>query len=215
MKLYHGTSAKYLARVLREGLKPRGTKPGVWADTSPSRPDAVYLTAAYPLHYALAAAGHTHDRVVFEVDTAKLNPFRFVPDEDCLEQATRGNRPEGCPEDVAGATLWIRDRLHNHAATETWQLSLKHLGNCAYLGSIPPDAITRYAVIPKSWPVLRWSDPTITLANFRFMGPYYRKLSALIFGERGEPDPEERHGLYRLPAPEDLAPICVSVCNIS
>src|SRR5215471_4245135 len=207
MRLYHGTSAKHLNSILKNGLQPRGDKKGVWSHTVESRPDMVYLTTAYPLHFALSAADTRDARLVLELNIHKLNPWRLHPDEDFLTQATRNNRPEGCPVQTKRATKWFRKRLTDY--NTYWGQSIEGLGNCCHLGPVPVNAITRYAIIPKDWPILMWSDPMILTANYAIMGGYYRKLSAALFGDPVELDEVESFGNRQLPTAEDLKDIQV------
>ena len=183
MKLYHGTSIRHLDSILEHGIQPRGSKKSVWSN-APSRKDMVYLTVAYPLHFALSAASN-EDRLIFEINIHRLNPWSLHPDEDFLMQATRNQRPEGCPKDYRLATKWFRQRLHDYA--RHWGASVEGLGNCCHLGMVPVSALTRYAIIPKEWPVLLWSDPMIMIANYAVMSSYYCKLNATLFGDPVEP----------------------------
>ncbi len=188
MKLYHGTSSRLLPRILKRGLEPRGKRKGNWQHTVDSNPNAVYLTNAYALYYA-SCAMKTHRAVILEVDTNKLNPFCLAPDEDFLEAVSRkgGQFPhiEGKP--MKERVAWFRDRLAWFSVN--WEESLKVLGNCTYLGTVPPHAITRYVVLP--WDrsrIVAVCDPTITVMNYTVMGEYYRQLSGFIFGEPVDPD---------------------------
>jgi hypothetical protein len=202
MKLYHGTSAKNLDNILKHGIQPRGGKKGNWTHSVESRRDMVYLTAAYPLHFALSATKPGEDRLILEINIHKLNPWALHPDEDFLEQATRKYRPEGCPRDRKPATRWFREQLPSYA--RHWSVSIENIGNCCHLGPVPVGAITRYAVIPKDWPALLWSDPMIMLANYYVMGSYYRKLNAALFGDEAALTEEESFGHRQLPTREDL-----------
>ena len=94
MRLYHGTAERFLRPILSEGIKPRGRKKGNWKHTVESNPHAVYLTNAYPLHFAANVANEKEKLAVIEVDTSRLHLLDIVPDEDFMEQATRnGNGP--------------------------------------------------------------------------------------------------------------------------
>ena len=190
MKLYHGTAERFLPTILRDGLKPRGSKRrGNWKHSVEGNTKAIYLTNAYPLHYAGNATVGKERMLVLEIDTAKLNPFRFAPDEDFLEQATRGNpnfadiqeRWPG-PQGMHARTKWFRRCLLTSFA-EHWEKSLEHLGNCTYFGTIPPEAILRYSLVDVNAPISRASDPCIHLANYRILGHYYRALTQFVFNE--------------------------------
>lgn len=183
-RLYHGTSERHLATVLKDGVRPRGKARGNWQHTILSNRNAVYLTIAYPLHYALAASRGNERLAVLEINVHRLNPFAFTPDEDFLEQATRTD-PEFAHAGgtMAARTKWFRRRLNDYS--HHWELSLKGLGNCCYHGDIPAEAISRVALL-NSGNVLLFSDPTISLLNYRLLGPYYRSLARALFGDAPE-----------------------------
>ena len=203
MKLYHGTSIRNLKRILRDGLQPRGTRAGNWKDTVESHPEAVYLTVAYSLYYALCARrGKDRDALILEIDSNKLNPFCLCPDEDFLAEVNRKKFPDKTLYEV---TAHYRDELEEW--NDAWELSVQHLGNCCYMGDIPPQAITRFAIVPNIGGWIRWSDPTICLPNFQFMGDYYKALSAKLFGDPVEYETDSPY--FRLPPDEQLAKITV------
>jgi hypothetical protein len=52
MRFYHGTSARRLTTILKDGIRPRLKTASNW-EKMPSRPDMVYLTVAYPLYFAM------------------------------------------------------------------------------------------------------------------------------------------------------------------
>lgn len=202
MKLYHGTAARHLPKVLKHGLKPRGKGKGNWEHTVMSRPDAVYLTVAYSLYYALTATKKSErEAVIFEVDSSKLNPFRLCPDEDFLAQAAQVGAPafkdikEQYDNDLLKMTAHFRDELEEYS--DDWEASVKHMGNCCFIGNIPVEAITRYALIPNIYKFVQWSDPTIGIMNYRVLGEYYQALSKRVFGD--ETDYVSEYGFYKLP----------------
>jgi hypothetical protein len=193
MKIYHGTSSRFLDRILRDGIKPRGTsKKGNWDHTIESNPKAVYLTQAYSLYYAWCSVNAKKDEpgLILEINPHKLNPFKLSPDEDFLEQATRQS-PDWAhvhtlnKKEKWGSTKWFRDRLESNftGPDMLWKTSLKGMGNCCYFGIVPVDAITRYAILPDMTQWIEWSDPTITIMNFHILGEYYKALSAAVFGD--------------------------------
>ena len=182
MKLYHGTTEKVVEMALTEGLKPRGDAPGNWAVVS--HPDAVYLTTTYAAHYAKCADGERWG--IVEVDTVALNHGLLAPDEDYLEQLTRGHHVAGMPADVRSMqerNKWFRDRLR--AYMQGWESSVYALGNCCYFGVIPPGAIVRATVFDPviGHPVTRAVDPEITLANQRLLGAQYRAVTRWLMGD--------------------------------
>lgn len=193
MKLYHGTSSTHLGAILEGGIRPRGKANGNWEHTVPSNARAVYLTDAYPIHFAGAAAKDGAHLVAIEVDTTMLDPDRFAPDEDCLEQGTRADPryqdvPGTRPFNIKRRTMWFRKRALSNFA-HWWPRSLETMGTCCYYGHIEPYAITAYVTWPQQHPVNSYSvsDPTITPLNYLIKGPYYRQLTRAMFGYPVDP----------------------------
>ncbi|MAZ56785.1 hypothetical protein CL653_03265 [bacterium] len=196
MLIYHGTSSRYLQNILKNGLHPRKkTKNSNWRTKSGS--DRIYLSHAYAPYYAMNAIGNSEvDRpVILEIDTKDFNIMNLVADEDYLEQVTRNrdNLPNNWS--ITRRTIHYRQRartmgfeLENGSAFD----SLKYLGTCAYLGDIPPSAITRVITWnPDKLSKLTWMvmDPTITLMNYKIVGKKYRWIQALLADR--EPDPKD------------------------
>ena len=199
MLLYHGTAERFLPSILREGLRPRGLKKGNWKHSIESNSRAVYLTDAYVLHFAVNATRGKERCLILEINTNKLNPFRFAPDEDFLEQATRKDPNYAhLPKEMKPRTRWFRRRALTEFA-HVWEKSLEFMGTCTYYGLIPPEAITRYVLIPQDHPVNFASDPTICLMNYAILKTYYRKLVKFAFGEDPQVQPDDPdHYMRRL-----------------
>ena len=196
MKLYHGTAERRLPTILSLGLQPRGRRRGNWKHSILSCPDAVYLTQAYALYYAWQATDDKDkaDRLaVLEIDTDKLDPALFAPDEDWLEQVSRKQDGPGVAPIDKGMnyrTKWYRKRLTRFRAH--WRDSLAGLGNCTYHGDIPASAITRIAFVDKQTNadlvMCAGMDPMISLMNYKFVGGRYRAAMKRLFGETVEED---------------------------
>lgn len=186
MKLYHGTSYKHLPKILSEGLKPRG-KNGTnnWKHTVGSNPNTIYLTDAYALYFAHIASDDSNaDMVVIEIDTDKLDPFSLMPDEDYLEQASRNGGPAPRDKSMRYRAKWYRRRLVKFQ--HYWGESLERLGTCGYLGEIPLEAITRYAVIPndrRGELICAGMDPSVSLGNYMLMSVKYRNWVRWVFDD--------------------------------
>ena len=179
MKLYHGCSAKDMPSIMTNGVCPRWDKLSNWKK-NPSRPDAVYLTVAYPFYFALCHEGLAG---VVEIDARGLDPKRFLPDEDYLTNALAMH--DGRELDLYRQED-IRAMLHTYG--DHWRESIRFQGNCCYRGAISPDYITRYCIFdPKVRPALAEEisdDPCINLANYSIKGTSYRQLVAWMFGDR-------------------------------
>lgn len=180
MKLYHGTSTRFHMATLKQGLRPRRQRSSNWKE-NPSRPDMVYLTTAYPFYYA--TRGHDDPTiVVYEIDSKKLDEARLYPDEDFVGELVRiqgGDMPTEAQKRA------IRENLE--AFQNMWPKSLAALGNCAYRGTIPPKAITRYCLFDyAARPELTFCcmDALINVLNYRFQGDELEKLVAWFFGDR-------------------------------
>tara|TARA_Y100000992_G_C21250415_1_gene485557 strand:- start:71 stop:766 length:696 start_codon:yes stop_codon:yes gene_type:complete len=180
LTLYHGTTTKYLDKILSKGIFPRKllqeNTNGNWSK-DPSNPFMVYLTSAYAPYFADVAANKNGGKpVVLEV---KVDKFNLYPDEDYLEQATRED-PEWQKkfrgQDMSQRTKFFVQKFM--AYKDFYTESLKHMGTACYLGGINSEQITRYSILDHS-KIIDFFDPTITIQNFRFLGNRYRMLSDL------------------------------------
>lgn len=191
MKLYHGTSESRARKIMVEGLKPRGKSGKTnWKHSIESNPNAVYLTDAYPLYFAVQASNGDERWAVIEVDTDLMDESKLHPDEDVLEQA--GRNYDDLPKDwnMIKRTRWYRKQaVHN----PNWEKSLKYMGTCAYYGVIPVKAIIRVVFMDKSKYdtgfVLSCIDASICLMNYKFCGEKYRAITQWVMG--GQVKPEE------------------------
>lgn len=189
MYLYHGTSAKYLDKILKEGLRPRNfTKVSNWDHTVASHPDMVYLTSCYPVYFAQSATKDWQEKLVIcRIKKSKLKRSLLRPDEDGLEQMGRKAIYQIKDMDMLHATAWLRDHIDSFKhATDT---VLEHLGTCAYKGEISASDIHQIAVIDPRKNHRMWSswDPTITTVNHMIMGKRYEAMTEWIFGKKITP----------------------------
>lgn len=184
MKLYHGTSEGSAKKALEEGIKPRAItrKEGNWSHFISSNPAHVYLTVAYAPYFALCSTRKEENLAVLEVDTDLLQEDCLRPDEDFLEQATRGN-PNMLPHlPMKDRTMWFRKHLKDFASH--WKDSLKGLGTCSHKGVVPPQAITRASAFSlEGWKLNLCIDPSICLVNFRVCGDRYKAFTKWAIGD--------------------------------
>lgn len=161
-----------------------------WKHTVESNPSLIYLTTAYVPYYALQAVKNLKKEkiAIVEIETDLLDESRLRPDEDFIEQATR--RDETNKAGIIGKTMYERTQyIRNHIDefSNSWKLSVEHLGNCAYKGVIKPAAITRVSVVDISKcraMCFEAIEPTISLMNYKFCGRQYRMLNKWFMGEK-------------------------------
>ena len=192
MKLYHGTSERHLAAILKEGLKPRGNGNGGNWKEHPSSPYHVYLTNCYAGYFACAASEKGEKWVVLEVE---VDEDELHPDEDFLEACSRGAAKEDAKiiggTDMKTRTAYYRNNLWDF--DHLWEESLNYLGNATYPNTIPPEAITRYVTIDitaEDRSSLLWTiiDPCISPMNYKFCGDKYKALTKWLFGDECDTD---------------------------
>ncbi len=183
MKLYHGTSIQAAYRIRDEGLRPRGRRIGNWK-YNPSKKNAVYLTRLYAGYFAFCASKGSWGLI--EVETDLLDPDLLRPDEDFLGQVYMQQNPHANLEEVTKEFVKHLDDYSN-----VWEDSVRFLGNCAYLDSIPPSAITRISIFnPKSNSYIAMAnlDPSISILNCQLMGSKYEALTRWLMGEKFDLD---------------------------
>lgn len=174
MKLYHGTSAKYLPSILEKGIQPTSQtgNDSNWEVTSAN--DRVYLSDTYPLYFAIHAAMELGtDAVLIEVE---VDESLLLPDEDFLAQAA-----QPVNNTLIATTEKFRDELYDLFSPKLLQdlamASLRSLGT-ACIKEVTPDMITGHAVIPRevlASMVLQHCDPTITIMNHRILANNYKE----------------------------------------
>jgi hypothetical protein len=178
--LYHGTRAIHFPSDLAMDLVPRATSGhSNWKHTAESREDAVYLTTAYPLYYAVNA-GDAGDLLIFEIATARLNSAHLIADEDALAHSPDGLAPRGLS--LLERTLHYRKNSHEYAASR----SLVSLGTCAHLGPISRTALQRVARIHSKdigRLILGGFDPVISPLNYTLFGHEYEQSVPWLFGD--------------------------------
>lgn len=197
MLLYHGTDTRNVKRILAEGIRPRpADEEGNW-QTDPSKEGFVYLSSAFAPFYAMNSANTPKfqrgvNPVIFEVDVQALEEKNLFPDEDFLEQRLVAKDGRVVPPS------WSSDI---HASQDQWQASLDGLGTVGVYGRVPPEALTRYAVLdmgfdgkqmtkcPNLYDVLtaqKQAGPTwtrVSLARYGQERDELHNLVAFIFGD--------------------------------
>lgn len=180
MKLYHGTSAKHLDKILEKGIEPRGRRKGNWKEF-PSRKDMVYLTNAYAPFFAIQGAKGNEKALVLELDLEKIDETRLYPDEDFVAQviAMQSGR------DLEDVHDEIKTMLEGYQ--HCTMMSLDGLGNCSHKGVISGKSVSRYCLIDcvkRPDLSIMSMDPSISLMNYKFCGSKYRSVISWLFGDR-------------------------------
>lgn len=188
MFLYHGTTEEIARKSLTRGLLPRELSGAESVWDCPSCPEYVYLTTGYAPYFALNASKDDKWGII-EVDLDCLDPDEMYPDEDFLEQATRGKGPAPKRLSMKDRTAWFRDHLPTFK--HHWEDSLEGLGTATHYGSIPASAISRVSIYdPRSNQSISTlaADPMITIMNYQIMGgTKYRALTSWFMGEKVTP----------------------------
>lgn len=145
----------------------------------------VYLTTAYAPFFALNATAKDGVALLVEVDTDHLDPTQCYPDEDFVAQclAYQEKRPLMSVHDGVIADLDQYQPLYS--------ASVLGMGNLAYRGTIPADAITRYVtLLPSAQPDLCMlsMDPCISPLNYQVCGGKYTSIISWLFGDREDFD---------------------------
>lgn len=178
MNVYHGTSSAYLIAILARGIVPRGHRPGQWKKF-PSRPDHVYLSTAYAGYFAInATLGNGGKAMLLEVKLDWLDEDRLYPDEDFIQETQRSLGDKA-------ANAQIKHRIGRYQPY--WRTSLEQMGNISHRGTVPPNAITRYALLdPDARPAIaeRLLHPEVSALNYTAMASFYRGTLAWLFGDQ-------------------------------
>jgi hypothetical protein len=208
MKLYHGTTAKHLPKILAEGLTPRNQNQNSnWEHSVAAGANTVYLTNAYALYFASQALDANDDSplAVLEIDVDKLQDEYLVADEDAVEQTSRQQDHLPRTWSMHKRTAYYRDHAHEYS----WEGSLNALGTCGYQNVIPPHAFTSIALISIkkfSQLVMGGYDPFISVVNYQIMGSKYRHAMQWLFDAGAEQEVDESNpisAIIGIRLPED------------
>lgn len=183
MFIYHGTNTKFLSKILKKGISPRGYTGKTNWENAPSHPEMVYLSSAYPFYFSyFSKSERKYNAVVFEIDFEKLNKELLYPDEDFIYHVLRNKKNGLINREITLEE--IRENLF--AYKDNWKLSLDNMGNLCYRGIIYPSMITRYCVVDfskNSVMAMRVLDPSISPLNFRLCGNDYQDMVKWFFGD--------------------------------
>lgn len=183
--VYHGTDADSIEEILNDGLQPRtATGKSNWEERNvPSIEDMVYLTRLYAPFFGMAATDNNSIAIV-EVDRELLDEYNQFPDEDFVT-AFANMEPEqfeqfGVPleGELDERTKTARDNIE--AFQMLWEDSVIALGNMAYRGGVPPEAIPRISEVELPTELRFSIDPTITVQNAQLTGVFYDMVTKML-----------------------------------
>ena len=182
MILYHGTSARYLKRILKKGLLPRKlTGKSNWEGDVASKEMFVYLSKCYPVYFALAAIKDDDSLLILKVDVEEAELY---PDEDYISKCLHAHHDEF--KDVH-----LR-KINPHVALDDykhhWVDSLKNNGLVSVKDGIPHDGIVDYVIMdPKecAMEILNLGGDAVPIPmNYKLYGPSYEKGLEVLFATR-------------------------------
>lgn len=168
--------------ILEAGILPRNaTKQGSnWDGKIQSKPNLVYFTTAYPVYYALAAAGSDDDLVIIRVD---VDETELYPDEDFIAQCLWKQRI--CGSSLEDFIFEIDPTAYKNMSMH----SLEHNGTACAL-SVSADQIIDYKIISRKNKdlILHIGGDAMPIPmNYKFKGEYYKNCIKALFqnGEAG------------------------------
>jgi hypothetical protein len=198
-KLYHGTSARHVEAILRDGIKPRGRKKSVDKNW-PSHPKRIYLSDAFAFKFAVDAMTNKEGVVVFEIDTEMLLPWLLAADDDVV--AEKLAKVDGM--DFRAAAKKAAKVAHEYSVEHSLELG----GSCSYEGPITPSLITRYVTVDyEKQQHFLWGAWDVGTGSFayRYTKPRHAARLAWAFGDP-EPDIGGLGNMRFDPATKDWAP---------
>ena len=172
MILYHGTSARALPSILRQGIRPRKAgRKGNWPGIISSYGN-VYLSQTFALWYCL----QFDEGALIKIDASGLDFSCWHPDEDFIFKIAKRDG----------------DKITNKEAKQIASnrpdlamLSLDHHGTIAYKGCIPKEAIIDHVLTPDPTKIIMGGyDPVVGLGAHKFLGHIYRRAHEELFEEK-------------------------------
>ncbi len=179
MILYHGTTIKALAKILKEGIKPRVGKKSNWEGYGTSRPDLVYLSDCYAPFFATSACKGTKDKGVIiklEIDPTKI---KLYPDEEFLfnvlfkEKAKKEGNIQKLYTSINPKKYQFLLNVKTQKPMEGWKASLDYMGTVT-ADFIPKECVISYYVEKKNCEFIFHCDPSISPLNYKICGQMYR-----------------------------------------
>lgn len=178
MILYHGTSTKHLKGILKNGLQPRNvTGNSNWEGKIESKVGFVYLTDAYPVYFAFAAAKEEcEDLLVVAVQVSKKDLY---PDEDFIAHCLHREVPHFQKMKLEDINPLVDLEQYRRFA----MASLINNGLVAVRG-VAPDRIKSHMVIHRSKIqeiMCLGGDSIPSPIPYLVMGEHYRNCMKALF----------------------------------
>lgn len=148
MILFHGTSDKFLKKILKEGIRPReehGHSVYKKIDFE-SREEFVYLTDRYPVFYANFAQDHAGGRAC--VIRCEVDEDMLFPDEEFIGTVLARQEHKGAKNLKEITKKMILD-VDPWEYQHEWPKSMKYMGTVATL-FVKPEQITGHYVFKKN-----------------------------------------------------------------
>lgn len=188
MIITHGTSARHLDSIVKNGLLPRGEDAGNWTE-HPSIPGHVYLTSNYGLYFAQCSLGEDeHDGLLVELDETRLDKSRLYADEDAIAQVQHHMGILDVSLSLEELTRAAREDIeYYHGRNIDGEWSMEALGTCSHRGPIPVSAVKSIVLVKNVLATCVFelgSDPTITIMNHKILGGFYQALTEWVLGDR-------------------------------
>jgi len=180
MKLYHGTSSRYLDDILKNGIRPREqTGNSNWKGSVISKKGFVYLTTAYPVYFAFSAVDKDADLLVIETEVDEKNLY---PDEDYIAMCLHKHDEKFKHMDLKDVNKFVNPEEYK----EYWEASYKHNGNVCHKGIIKSSQIVRHVIIPRDEFGVIMSiggDSMPIPINYMIQGELYRNYMKVLFNK--------------------------------
>ncbi len=177
MKIYHGTTSKYIPKILSKGILPRKkTHNSNWNGSVVSKENFVYLTTAYPIYFALNTCMNGDDLAIIEVD---VDTADLYPDEDYIAKCLKYNDPRFREIDLRA----INPMINLEDYKEYWEASLKYNG-LVCIKRVKKKEIIRHVIIPhKEINIIinAGADSIPIPMNYLVCGLYYKECIRILF----------------------------------
>ncbi len=174
--LYHGTSSRYLAEILVQGLLPccESGRKSNWKGDVQSKPDLVYLTSCYPVFFALSATEEDYEMVVIRVEVPLDDLF---PDEDFIACVLHAHEGKLSAMPLTKVNTFVNPRDYEEHA----ELSLRHNGIVS-IDRVTRQQITGYKIVRNMRTIMFIGGDSMPIPiNYKILGAHYKRCIEALF----------------------------------